>query len=165
REVWRVGSVSKCGGNRRTRSQNKRGSSQAARRRGSESSEGGRRVGRKEQGAEDRCHLARGCERREADEGRDQVHCRQRESESGCRILSETVSRSGLERRRRVTRSHGRHTLIVKGRGAECDHHLLRYGFYAERGQCVCDASGTGSGQVKLEVRSRKEEVRRKKWN
>ena len=60
------GSFSKRGGNRRARSQNKRGGSQAARRSGSESSEGGeggRRVGRKEQGAESRRHAARGCER------------------------------------------------------------------------------------------------------
>ena len=67
--------------------QNKRAGSRASRRRGSESSEGGeggRRVGRKEQGAQSRRYAARGRERREADQGLDQVHCRQRESQSGC---------------------------------------------------------------------------------
>ena len=86
RQASCLGSFSKRGGNRRARSQNKRDGPQASRRRGSESStggEGGRRVGRKEQGAESRRHSARGCERREADEGLDQVHYRQGESQSG----------------------------------------------------------------------------------
>jgi hypothetical protein len=75
------------------------------------------------------------------------------------RILSETVSRRGLERRRRFTRTQGRHILILKRKRAECDHHLLRYGFHADRGQSVGDAGGTGSGEVESEVRSRKSEV------
>ena len=99
---------------------------ETSRRRGSESSaggEGGRRVGRKEQGAESRGHTARGCERREADEGLDQVHSRQGESQSGRRILSETVSRRGLERRRRFDGRHGRHALVFK-ETIRCDDHL-----------------------------------------
>ncbi len=106
------------------RSQKKRGSAQAARRGGSESSEGSRRVGRKKQGAESRRHTARGCERREADERLDQVHCRQRESQSGCGILSKTVSRRGLERKIRLDGRHERRSRFLKRRRTECDRDL-----------------------------------------
>jgi hypothetical protein len=94
------------------------------------------------------------------DQGLDQVHCRQRESQSGRRIFPDTVSRSGLERRRRITRTHGRHTLILKRRRAECEHHLQRHGLHADRGEFVGDASRIGSGKIKSEGRSKKEKGR-----
>src|SRR5206468_775257 len=84
-----------------------------------------------------------------------------RESQSDRRILSETVSRSGLERRRRFTRTHGRHTPILKRRRAEREHHLLRYGFHADRGQFIGDAGRIRSGEVNSEGRSRKDEGRK----
>ena len=97
--------------------------SQAPRRSRSESSEGGEgggRVGRKKQAAEGRRHAARGCKGREADQRLDQVHPRQGESQSGHRIVAQTVSRCGLERRGRVDGSHGRHALFLKRRRGEC---------------------------------------------
>ena len=115
-----LGSFSKRGGNRRARSPNKRGGSEAARRRRSKSSQGGRRVGRKKQGGESRRYLARGCNRREGDQGPDQVHRRQRESQSGCRIAADTISRRGLERKFRRNGRHERRSLFLKRRRAEC---------------------------------------------
>ena len=145
-----LGSFSKRGGNRRARSQNKRAGSRASRRRAKqEAAEGGRRVGRTEQGAESRRHTARGCERREADEGRDQVHCRQGESQSGRRILSETVSRRGLERKFRLNGRDERRSLFLKRRRAKSDRHLQRYAYLAVGGQSIGDARRTGSGEVR----------------
>jgi hypothetical protein len=40
-------------------------------------------------------------------------------------------------------------TLMFSKDGAECEHHLLRYGFPADRGQFVGDARGIRSGDVK----------------
>ena len=127
RQAWWFGSFSKRDGNRRARSQMKEEGAEAPRRSRSESSErgeGSRRVGRKKQGAESRRHTARGCERREADQRLDQVHCRQRKSQSGHRIFADTVSRRGLERRKSPPwNAWPAHSLFSK-KEAERDHHL-----------------------------------------
>ena len=93
---------------------------EAPRRRRSKSSQGSRRVGRKKQGGESRRHPARGCNRREADQGPDQVHRRQRESQSGRRIVADTISRRGLERKFCLDGRHERRSLFLKRRRAEC---------------------------------------------
>ena len=55
---------------------------------------------------------------------------------------------AGWKEERRFDRTHGRHALFLKRRRAECDRHVHRHGFYADRGQSFGDARGTGSGEV-----------------
>src|SRR4029453_19030992 len=78
----------------------------------------------------------------------------------GCRIVPETVSRRGLERRRSSDGKDGGHALVLKRRRRECNHHLLRYGFHAERSQSLSLPRRAGSGQIKLELRRKIGSVR-----
>ena len=113
--------------------------------------QGGRRVGRKKQGGESRRYPARGCDRREGDQGPDQVHCWQRESQSGRRVLAGTVSQGGLERKLRLIRKDERRALFLKRRRTECERHLHRHRYDAVGSQSIGDAGRTGSHR---EVRS-----------
>ena len=45
---------------------------------------------------------------------------------------------------------------ILKRRRAECEHHLHRHGFHADRGQCVGDARRVGSGEMKVRSKGRR---------
>ena len=57
------------------------------------------------------------------------------------------------------TGRHGRHTLFLKRRRAECDYHLQRHGLYADRDQSLGVARGAGSGEVKCRSESDEAEV------
>jgi hypothetical protein len=71
------------------------------------------------------------------------------ESESGCRIFSDTVSQQGLERRRCITVRYGGRSLFHERRRAQCKHQLHGYGCYADGGECIGNTRGTGSGEMK----------------
>ena len=105
--------------------------------------------------AESRRHAARGCEGREADQRLDQVHCRQGESQSGRRIVAETVSRRGLERRVASWKPWPARSLFSKEDGGSVTSRTATRALCRPRSVCRLFAR---SWKRRGEVRSRKEE-------
>jgi hypothetical protein len=66
---------------------------------------------------------------------------------------------AGWKENFRFSNRHERRSLFLKRRRAECDPHVHRHAYYADRGQSVGDARRARSCEVKSEVRSKKEEV------
>ena len=99
-------------------------------------------------------HPAPGCESRGANEGLDQVHRRQGQSQSGRRSVARPVSRSRLERRFCLGEPYDRHTLVLQ-RKSEPHPHLHRHRSCRPRSTCPRCAP---NWKLNRKVKSKKQE-------